>query len=45
MRKQGEKLGNLINEKLFNLNKKTRKKTDYLLLYMFAYRMGKTFKT
>ena len=33
MKKNEKKLGSLINEKLLKLDKKTKKKTDYLLLY------------
>ena len=34
MKKQGRKLGKvLINKKLLKFNKKTKKKTDHLLLY------------
>ncbi len=33
---QGRKPGNLINKKSLKLDKETRKKPDYLLLYIFA---------
>lgn len=38
MKKQGREPGDLIDKKPPKLNEKMRRKTDYLLLYIFVYK-------
>ena len=45
IRKRGRKLEDLINKKSLKLDKKTKKKINYLLLCVFAYREWTTPKT
>lgn len=45
IRKQERRLGDLIDKKPPKLDKKMKKKTDYLLICVFAYRKWKTPKT